>query len=139
MSGGAFVPSQLFQWGVYKANQGRTVRLVTAVSLGVIVGLTAWRLRDALDASPRFEAYQWYLSGLVLFGGWWFCYRLVHLPKFADFLITVEAEMSKVSWPTQTELVRSSLVVIFFIVSLAGLLFVFDLVWQYVFRFIGVL
>ena len=139
MSGSAFIPTQLFQWGAYKANQGRTVRLVTAVATGVIVGLTAWRLRDVLDASPRFEDYQWYLSGLVLFGGWWFCYRLVHLPRFADFLISVEAEMTKVAWPTQTELIRSSLVVILFIVSLAAVLFMFDLAWRTLFQFIGVL
>ena len=61
------------------------------------------------------------------------------MPKFADFLIAVEAEMTKVSWPTQTELVRSSLVVIFFIVSLAAILFMFDLVWRTVFQFIGII
>ena len=32
--------------------------------------------------------------------------------QFADFLIAVEAEMTKVSWPSRGELVRSSIVVI---------------------------
>ena len=34
------------------------------------------------------------------------------MPAFADFLIAVEAEMNKVSWPTRTELFRGSMVVI---------------------------
>ena len=79
------------------------------------------------------------MPGAVLLIGWWLCYRLINLPKFADFLIAVEAEMTKVSWPTQTELFRSSLVVILFIVSLAALLFVFDLFWQWLFKLIGII
>ena len=50
----------------------------------------------------------------------WICYRLVNFPGFADFLIAVEAEMNKVSWPTRTELFRASMVVLFLIFSLAG-------------------
>ena len=48
------------------------------------------------------------------------CFRLVNLPKFADFLIAVEAEMNKVSWPTRTELFRSSVVVIVTILVSGG-------------------
>ena len=132
------VPPGLFQLGVYKRNQGRTVRLVTSVILGAIVALSAWRLHETLAAS-RFSAYEWIVSAVLLFGGWWLCYRLIQLPKFADFLIAVEAEMSKVSWPTRTELIRSSLVVMFFIVSLAAMLFMFDVFWQTVFRFLGII
>jgi len=64
---------------------------------------------------------------------------LLHIPKFADFLIAVEAEMTKVSWPTKMELIRSSLVVIFFIVSLAAILFLFDLFWRTIFELIGII
>ena len=31
----------------------------------------------------------------------WFAYRLVNLSSFADFLIAVEVEMTKVSWPSR--------------------------------------
>ena len=37
--------------------------------------------------------------------GLWATYRSVNLPAFADFLIAVEAEMNKVSWPSWSELV----------------------------------
>ena len=60
-------------------------------------------------------------------------YRVVNYPKFADFLIAVEAEMNKVSWPTRGELVRSSIVVIFVILVLAGLLYFYDLLWGFIF------
>jgi preprotein translocase subunit SecE len=71
--------------------------------------------------------------------GAWVCYRAVNVPRFADFLIAVQAEMNKVSWPSQQELIRSSIVVIVVIVILAVVLFTFDVVWAMVFKFIGVL
>ncbi len=37
--------------------------------------------------------------------GLWLCFRLVNMPRFADFLIAVEAEMNKVSWPTRPRVV----------------------------------
>ena len=52
------------------------------------------------------------------------------MPSFADFLIAVEAEMNKVSWPTRDELFRSSMVVIFCIVFLAVVLFGYDVFWR---------
>ena len=36
--------------------------------------------------------------------GLWAAYRVVNLPAFADFLIAVEAEMNKVSWPRERAL-----------------------------------
>ena len=66
----------------------------------------------------------------VVVVGLWLCFRLVNLPKFADFLIAVEAEMTKVSWPTRHELIRGSVVVIVTLVFLAAMLTVYDLIWQ---------
>jgi len=63
----------------------------------------------------------------------------VNMPRFADFLIAVEAEMNKVSWPSRGELIRSSLVVIFVLFFLMGVLFGFDLFWGLVFEAIGIL
>ena len=68
------------------------------------------------------------LAALVL--GLWFSFRIVHVPRFADFLIAVEAEMNKVSWPSTTELIKSSLVVIIVIFLLTGVLFGYDLLWR---------
>ena len=87
----------------------------------------------------RSAGLRWGLAAGLLLVGLWVSYRVVNFPKFADFLIAVEAEMKKVSWPSRPELVRSSLVVIFVVISLALILFCYDLLWGSLFRWIGVL
>jgi preprotein translocase subunit SecE len=68
----------------------------------------------------------------------WFSYRVVNYSVFADFLIAVEAEMNKVSWPTRRELWNASLVVMFVIFSMALFLFLFDAFWTIVFEMVGI-
>jgi preprotein translocase subunit SecE len=63
---------------------------------------------------------------LVLSLGAWLAFRIVNIPRFADFLISVEAEMNKVSWPSRGELYRASLVVIVVIFLLTAILLFFD-------------
>ncbi len=78
-------------------------------------------------------AFNYGLPFLLLLGGVWVSYRLVNYPKFADFLVAVEAEMYKVSWPSRGELIRSSTVVIVVMFALASVLFGYDLVWKFLF------
>jgi preprotein translocase SecE subunit len=78
------------------------------------------------------------LPGVLLMAGLWIAYRLVNLPAFADFLIAVEAEMNKVSWPSRAELFRASMVVLFTIFALAAVLFGFDSFWRWFFEFLKV-
>jgi preprotein translocase subunit SecE len=107
--------------------------------LAVIVALGAWRLsytlRPALENGGTANA----IAAIVLAAGLWLSYRAVNFPKFADFLIAVEAEMNKVSWPTRGDLVRSSLVVLFVILAMAAMLFMFDVIWKFLFEMLGVL
>ena len=116
----------LFQFGVYKRNQGRIIRQLTFAALFVALALAAWRLNTMAHTSTLKYAVPF---GLLIVGGW-IVYRLVNLPRFADFLIGVEAEMTKVSWPTRHQLVRSSIVVIVTIVGFALLLWFYDTVWH---------
>jgi preprotein translocase subunit SecE len=131
--------ANLFQASVYKPSQGRIVRQLTALAIWVIFGLGFYRLsfllRGAFPGAPWAEA----VIPLALFaGGAWFGFRLVNWPRFADFLISVEAEMAKVTWPSKAELIRASIVVIVTILVLAITLFLFDVVWQWFFSVIGV-
>jgi preprotein translocase subunit SecE len=71
--------------------------------------------------------------------GAWMAFRLVNLPAFADFLVSVEAEMNKVSWPSRGELYRSSLVVLVMIGLLAVVLYAFDVIWGVAFKWLGIL
>ena len=132
---GAYV-AELFRAGLYKRSQGKVARQVTFAALAVIVTIGAWRLmvwlssRAGASESKQIE----YLVPLaVLAAGLWACFRLVQMPKFADFLISVEGEMNKVTWPKRDELFRASIVVMLVIFLLAGILFGYDLLWKAVF------
>ena len=56
-----------------------------------------------------------------------------------DFLVNVEGEMNKVTWPTWDELKAASWVVIFTMLSLALLIFSIDVVWKAVLDTLGYL
>ncbi len=143
---GSFL-SELLRFGLYKPNQGKVVRQLSFVGGAILALLTAFQLSQmdiwgmlftAVGGKALGNSSPWLM--LVLLGALaiWVCFRAVNYPKFADFLIAVEAEMNKVSWPGKQELWRASLVVIFVIFAMAGLLFLFDVIWTYVFEFIGV-
>ncbi len=141
---GTFI-RELMRTAIYKRSQGRVTRQVTFAALVLSIAWGLWQLSQIAsgwNASVRLglslEAYH----GLVTFGlplvllagGVWISYRVVNLPAFADFLIAVEAEMNKVSWPTRIELFRASVIVIVMIFALAAVLFGFDSFWNMLFR-----
>ena len=134
---------ELFQFAIYKRSQGRIARQVTAAALMIAFAVAAWRMHDFMTNR---EGWGWAFSGsryvfpaIVLVLGCWFAFRIVNYPRFADFLIAVEAEMNKVSWPSKGELYRSSFVVIFVLLLMSGILFAFDVIWRLVFQAIGII
>ncbi|REJ67599.1 MAG: preprotein translocase subunit SecE [Planctomycetota bacterium] len=126
----------LLQTGLYKRNQGRIARQVTFAAAWILISLGAWRMSETYGLSDIHMRLT--VPALLVLFGFWFAYRLVNLPTFAEFLIGVEAEMVKVSWPTRAELIRGSMVVLFTIFFLAALLYSYDLFWNTVFWFIGI-
>ena len=143
---------ELFRFRLYKPNQGRVVRQVTFVALAVLVALISWELyaggwfnflttRTTTDSGRTVYGppYAKYAAGLLTAAlGFWISYRVVNFPKFTDFLISVEAEMNKVSWPTRRQLYQATVVVIFVIFAMAISLFLFDVLWTLVFETIGI-
>ena len=129
--------AELFQVGLYKPNQGRIVRQITFLTTAFLGCLIAWEIkRSPLMGGLGAEAYSVMLG--IAAAMVWFSFRLVNYSVFADFLIAVEAEMNKVSWPTRRELWNASVVVIFVIFSMAAFLFLFDALWTKVFELIGI-
>jgi len=128
---------EMFQFGLYKPNQGRIVRQVTFAAITLLGFLVAWEMFrvgffDRLGGGR-------YLALLAVTGaGAWFAFRLVNYSALADFFIAVEAEMNKVSWPTRKEMWNASQVVIFVIFSMSAFLFLFDAIWTFVFETIGI-
>jgi preprotein translocase subunit SecE len=139
--------SELFQIGIYKPSLGRVTRQVTAGALFLLLAygcLSLWYyLAPRSSSNEAVKSPDWYLQYgeyihwglplLALAASAWFCYRLVNYSRFAEFLISVEAELNKVSWPSKSELFRSTVVVIFMLLFLAVILFVFDVVWRTLF------
>jgi preprotein translocase subunit SecE len=122
---------ELLRAGVYKRSQGRICRQLTFAALAIVIALGLYALSETLITKG--QTWQYALPGVLLFAGWWASYRLVNLPAFADFLIAVEAEMNKVSWPSRHELIRGSTVVLVTIIFLAIVLFGFDNLWGLIF------
>ena len=130
---------ELLHAGVYKRNQGRVTRQVTFAALAITVGLGAWSLRFQLIDSQ--SSIQYGVPTLMMLVGLWASFRFVNMPQFADFLIAVEAEMNKVSWPDRPHLIRASTVVVITIFALAAILFTYDIVWRFILgpRFLDIL
>ena len=128
----------MFQAGLYKPQQGRIVRQVTSVSIAVIALLVAREIGNITFIEDMFTGANWAVAGVLGLVGLWFSYRIVNYPPFTDFLIAVEAEMKKVSWPAWPQLWAASVVVIFVIFSMALSLWVFDLLWTKIFQLLGI-
>jgi preprotein translocase subunit SecE len=142
---------EFLSFSVYKRNQGRVTRQVTFAALAAIVSLGVLRLAQLLAAwygggdgtlsslagtGADLGVVRFLLPGALLAAGLWLCYRAVNVPKFADFLIAVESEVAKVSWPTAEEVFRSSAVIIFLIFALAAILAAYDLFWWFALRYV---
>ena len=130
--------SELFQLGLYKPNQGRIVRQLTFLGIVIMMFLAAFEIGKVSFLRELFFASKYLIPAVIGLVGLWFGYRIVNYTRFADFLIAVEAEMNKVSWPGKTELWSASCVVIFVIFAMAFALFGFDLVWTFIFERIGI-
>ena len=108
---------------------------MTFAALAVAIALGFFRLHQTLYDSigMKFFGLSYYLPGILCLAGWWASYRIVNMPNFADFLIAVEAEINKVSWPTRGELFRASMVVLICIIMLALILYSYDIIWRVIF------
>jgi preprotein translocase subunit SecE len=136
----------IFTASRYKRNQGKVARQATFFAIVAAVAVGAWTMSDG--ATPEFGAYfvppalraqispqvvaKYVLPMIVLAIGAWAAFRIVNIPRFAEFLISVENEMGKVSWPSRAELFRASMVVIVVIFMLTAILLGYDLVLKWI-------
>jgi preprotein translocase subunit SecE len=132
----------------YKKTQGRPTR---QIALCVIVACLSWLLvsagalirpflNGAFKAIGVGAAIGWLGVCVVLVGlSGVLAMALLNRPRWADFLISVQAEIDKVTWPSKAEVQKATLVVLVLLVSMAVVIFLFDLVWQWVFKTIGFL
>jgi len=134
--------AEMFRVRRYKANQGKMVRYSTFYGAWAIFLSGAWVFYSQVFAAiPILNGtlVRGLIAGLIVALGGWFSYRLTHWAVFADFLISVESEMVKVSWPSKNELYQSTLVVLAMFAIIAAFIFAFDMVWLSIFRLIKVM
>ena len=139
---GAEVLPELFRFGLYKSRQGRLVRRSTFIGLAVLaffgcVSLSG-QLQGVMADSPQYAQYVRVGVPAVIWAVCcWISFRAVNVPKFADFLISVEAELERVVWPTQQQVIQATVVVLVVMFSLGIFLTVADFVWKWLFKLFG--
>ncbi|MCL2006361.1 MAG: preprotein translocase subunit SecE [Planctomycetaceae bacterium] len=142
---------ELFRLRRYKVSQGRLIRRLTMAGVWVMFATAAWKctLMDFTwvarwmgmsgeAASAFVPAFTFSMAGMILLFGLWFGWRLINWPTFGDFLIAVEAEMAKVSWPGRDELKSSTVVVLAVFLFLAGVLLIYDMILISIFKVVGI-
>lgn len=122
----------------YKKNQGRPSR---QIALCVLIAAISWLLISVSALFVRRQSgIQWLgVCVLVIGVAAWLSVMLLNRPRWADFLISVQSEIDKVTWPSTQEVRRATIVVLVLISSMAVVIFCFDLIWQWVFELVGFL
>jgi preprotein translocase subunit SecE len=127
---------------IYKRGQGKYTRLCSAFGIATIVALGCLQLYQWLDATitstdPRTALWistmvpSALLVVLALLIFW-----LVNKPSVADFMISAEGELKKVSWSSRREIAVSTLIVIIVVAIMAVLLFATDMFFQVSFNWL---
>lgn len=125
----------------HRPAMGLIARRATMLTIIILVSLGTHNLRNWVHGTyTGADRYGIDIAmGILALLGLWFSYRIVHWYKFAEFLIAVQNEMAKVSWPKKPELINSSIVVILTMFLFTLVLFIYDLVWQALLTSVGVM
>jgi preprotein translocase subunit SecE len=142
-----------FSTDLYQWKQGKVIRRSTAGAIVLACVLACQALFQAvlyelgptgkyfpfLPASLRQLPLGYWVVGAISLIGAWLAFRAINYPVFADFLIEVESEMTKVTWPSWAELQRATVVVLGTMFIFSALLFGYDIAWQKFLELTGVL
>jgi preprotein translocase subunit SecE len=127
---------------MYKPNQGKQIRLWTAIGVGLLL-LGAWlwmfpKLQVSFSGSQEWMAalIAGAICAVVALVTWYF----VGVNRTSvDFLVATESEMKKVTWSSRKEVWGATKVVIGMVIFMSVGLFVVDAVFMWFFTRIGVL
>ena len=131
--------AELASTSFYKRNQGRLARRLTWAAISAIAILGAWALRNSFLIGSDNWVIEYGIPLTIGAFGVWLGFRVIHHPKFAEFLIATESEVEKVHWPDRPHVHRATIVVMVTMLLMGAMLFVFDMIWREVFSYIGFL
>jgi preprotein translocase subunit SecE len=122
---------------IYKRNQGKYLRIGTFAAAMLIVIIGSKILRDKLSAYAIFIQFGIPVALILVMAA--IVFWLVNRPSSADFLISTEGEMKKVSWSSKKEVIGSTKVVIVTTVILSLMLLAVDMLFIWFFGNIGLM
>lgn len=130
--------NELGSMSLYKKTQGRLTRQLTFLAVVVATACACFQLSNSwlVDQEQAVRAGVPILIAVVIS---WLAFRAVNYAPFAEFLIAVQAEVTKVNWPSWGELKRATIVVIVAMFFLGFILFAYDFLWYKVLSLVGVL
>ncbi len=125
---------ELFSTNSYKSSQGRVARRLTFIGLSLVFIWGGYSFFSAGYFGAQGAAI---VGSLIALLGVWASYRAINYAQFADFLVSVEAEMTKVSWPSKRDLFANTKVVLIFMALFTALIYAYDIVFRTVFSLVG--
>ena len=124
---------------LYKPGQGYYTRVWTGAAAGLFICWGAHWLYTKMDVFGNRVVQVAFAVAVILGFGLWAYHLLGRSRKVGDFLIATEGEMKKVNWTSRREIIGSTKVVIFVVISMTVILFLVDLFFMAFFSGIGVL
>ena len=118
---------------IYKPGQGKYTRLISGISVAIVVAIGCWRLYERLAATDLNPWIVFLLPLIIFLAAAAAMYWVLNKPSVADFMIAAEGELKKVNWSSRKEVAVSTFVVIVVVVVMAALLGATDMVFQLVF------
>lgn len=118
------------RFSIYKKGQGKYTRLCTGFGMGLVVMLGCLQLYKKLQATDLNMWVQTMVPAGLFVTLSALIFWLLNKKSIADFLISAEGEVKKVSWSSRREIAISTFIVIVVVVFMAALLGVTDLGFQ---------
>ena len=121
---------------IYRKTQGRWTRLGTIAGAGTLIVIGAWYMWRELP--PGIGLYRAIIPLIVMLACLYALLRVVNSKRPADFMISTEGEMKKVSWSSKKEIIGSTKVVIVTLMLMGLILFFVDWFFMTFMKFIKV-
>jgi preprotein translocase SecE subunit len=121
---------------IYKKGQGKYTRLCTAFGAAIVVGIGCLQIYTMLENTNLGPWFKTMIpAGLFAVAGF-LIFWLLNKISVADFMISAEGEMKKVSWSSRKEITVSTFIVIAVMIIMAVLLGITDISFKLFFMWL---